>query len=165
MALIEVETRINAPVERVFDLARSIDAHTSSTEHTNERAVAGRTSGLFELDETVTWEAKHFGVKQLLTVKMTAFDRPNFFEDKLIKGSFKSMTHRHSFQADGDVTVMKDEFEFCAPLGFLGRIAEKVFLTKYMKWFIIRRNEELKQMAESGEWRQFLGSTPEQSDQ
>ena len=156
MALIEVETRINAPIERVFDLARSIDAHASSTKNTKERAVAGRTSGLFELDETVTWEAKHFGVKQLLTVKMTAFDRPNFFEDRLIKGAFKSMTHRHSFQVDGDATVMKDEFEFQAPMGFLGRIAEKVFLTSYMKGFLVRRNEELKQMAESDEWRRFL---------
>ncbi len=49
MPLIELSTGIRAPIERVFDLARSIDAHVASTGQTRERAVAGRTSGLIEL--------------------------------------------------------------------------------------------------------------------
>ena len=71
MALIQLTTRIAAPAERVFDLARSIDAHMASTSQSGEKAIAGRTSGLIEEGETVTWEAKHFGVKQRLKVKMT----------------------------------------------------------------------------------------------
>ena len=66
MPVIELTTYIEAPIERVFDLARSVDAHTASTSQSKERAVAGRTSGLIEQDETVTWEATHFGIKQSL---------------------------------------------------------------------------------------------------
>jgi hypothetical protein len=81
MPMIELRTSINAPIERCFDLARSIDFHVVTTGKTQERAVGGRMSGLIGLDETVTWRAKHFGVWQKLTVKVTAFDRPRHFQD------------------------------------------------------------------------------------
>jgi ligand-binding SRPBCC domain-containing protein len=97
MPLIELETRIDAPIERVFDLARSIDAHMASTKGSSEKAVAGCTSGLIGDGETVTWEATHFGVKQRLSVRVTKFDRPHLFEDEMIRGAFASMSHtRHS---------------------------------------------------------------------
>lgn len=64
-----------APPEVVFDLARSIDLHKLSTAHTGEEAIAGKTSGLIELGETVTWRARHFGVMQTLTSKVTGFER------------------------------------------------------------------------------------------
>ena len=69
MSFIKLETYISAPIEKVFDLARSIDLHKVSTLGTNEEAIAGRTTGLIELGETVTWQAKHFGLYQKLTVK------------------------------------------------------------------------------------------------
>jgi hypothetical protein len=68
MPLIELSTVICAPRERVFDLARSIDAHQDSTGGTHERAVAGVTTGLIGLNAEVTWEARHLGVGQKLTV-------------------------------------------------------------------------------------------------
>ena len=156
MALIKLETRIDAPRGRVFDLARNIDAHTISAEATNERAVAGRTSGLMELGDTVTWEATHFKIKQRLTVEMTGFVFPDYFEDQMIQGAFASMKHRHQFIGDGKMTIMQDEFQFRAPLGILGRIAEFLFLKRYMKRFLLVRNGKLKQLAESDEWRPFV---------
>ena len=147
MPLIELETQIEAPIERVFDLARSIDAHMASTEGSNERAVAGRTTGLIGDGETVTWEARHFGVKQRLSVRITKFDRPHVFEDVMIRGAFSSMHHTHRFTSSGAGTLMKDEFHFAAPFGFLGRIAEGLFLTGYMRRFLMQRAVKLKQMA------------------
>ncbi len=156
MALIELVTQIDAPIERVFDLARSINAHMASTEGSNERAVAGRTTGLIEDGETVTWEAKHFGVKQRLSVRVTKFDRPHLFGDEMISGAFSSMHHTHRFTQSGEGTLMKDEFHFTAPFGFFGSFAECLFLTCYMRRFLTRRAAELKSMAESEEWRSYL---------
>src|SRR5262249_39558045 len=76
-------TTFRAPIERVFDLARSVEAHLASSDGTAEAAVAGRTSGLLELGETVTWRARHFGVTQHLTTRITAFDRPHHFQDRM----------------------------------------------------------------------------------
>lgn len=156
MALIRLTTRIAAPVERVFDLARSIDAHMASTSQSGEKAIEGRTSGLIEEGEAVTWEATHFGVKQRLKVKATKVERPFLFEDQMVSGAFSSMSHQHRFQEKNGETEMRDIFEFRAPLGFLGRIAETLFLTSYMKSFLMKRNEELKEMAESDLWRNYI---------
>lgn len=46
MPVIKLSTVIRTPRERVFDLARSIDAHQDSTGSTEERAVAGVARGL-----------------------------------------------------------------------------------------------------------------------
>ena len=136
MPVINLSTEINAPVERCFDLSRSIDVHMKSTSKTKEQAIAGITSGLIGLNDTVTWRAKHFGIYQKLTVKITGFDFPNSFKDTMIQGAFKSMHHEHLFKENGNTTIMQDYFEFEAPLGILGRFAEKLFLTAYMKKFL-----------------------------
>ena len=97
MPIIRITTRIKASKKTCFDLSRSIDLHQVSMEQTNEKAVAGRTEGLIEMDEEVTWQATHFGVKQKLTSKITHFDFPNSFRDEMIKGAFKKFTHDHIF--------------------------------------------------------------------
>ena len=157
MAVIKLTTLIQAPIERVFDLSRSIDAHQHSTTTTSEIAVGGITSGLIGLGEEVEWEARHFGLRQRLSVRITAFSEPTHFRDEMIKGAFSTMRHDHYFEMIGDNTEVKDVFEYNAPLGLLGKIAEKVFLTRYMRNFLIKRNLILKHVAETDEWKVFLG--------
>ncbi len=99
MPVIEIETRIDASIETVFDLARSIDLHVQSTAQTNEKAVAGCTTGLISLRESVTWEAVHFGVKQRLATKIVQFDRPRHFRDSMVSGAFKRFDHDHYFES------------------------------------------------------------------
>jgi ligand-binding SRPBCC domain-containing protein len=159
MSVIALTTVIRAPRERVFDLARSIDAHQDSTGGTEERAVAGVTRGLIGMDDEVTWEARHFGVRQRMTVRVTAFDRPKHFQDVMISGAFKSMVHDHEFTEHPTGTLMRDRFEFTSPLGILGRIADWLFLESYMRRFLVSRNEVLKQLAESAAWRRYLERT------
>ena len=156
MAIIQLETYIEAPIDRVFDLARSIDLHKISTKETREEAIAGKTSGLIGPGESVTWRAKHFGISQELSAIVTEFDRPTLFADKMVKGAFASMQHRHCFETHGEGTLMKDTFEFKAPLGILGRMVELMFLKSYMKRFLERRNAELKATAESDRWKEIL---------
>ena len=71
MPLIVLETIIHADKRTCFDLSRNIDFHKDSLKHSNEKAIAGKTSGLIGLGESVTWEATHFGIRQHLTSKIT----------------------------------------------------------------------------------------------
>jgi hypothetical protein len=98
MPLIHLETKIKSEIGICFDLSRSIDLHKISTSKTNERAIDGITSGLINIDESVTWEAKHFGITQNLTSKITQFKRPFYFRDEQIKGAFKYISHDHLFE-------------------------------------------------------------------
>lgn len=151
--VIELSTIINAPVKVCFDLSRSIDLHMESTKHTGEKAIAGRTSGLIERGEMVTWRAKHFGVWQNLTSKITEFKSPDYFTDEMVSGAFKSFRHEHLFFAVNDQTVMKDIFTFESPLGWLGRVANVLFLGRYMERLLKERNRIIKSAAET--YREF----------
>lgn len=148
MPLIRLETLIDASPERCFDLSLSVDLHHHSVAHTHERPIAGVTSGLMKLGDTVTWEAVHFGIRQHLTSRITAYERPYRFTDAMIKGAFQEMTHIHEFIPRSAGTLMIDLFTFHAPFGILGRLAETLILTRYMKGLLITRNRYLKQVAE-----------------
>jgi ligand-binding SRPBCC domain-containing protein len=148
--LIEVAV-IRAPIERCFDLARTVEVHLAGNVHSGESAVAsaGVTSGLIGLGQRVTWRAKHFGVWQRLTSEITAMNQPTYFQDTMIDGIFRFMKHDHFFRSlSADETEMKDVFRFVAPLPILGRVAEIVFLRRYMQGLLRERNAVLKQIAE-----------------
>jgi hypothetical protein len=89
MVRIELVQNIAAPIERCFDLSRSIDLHMASTDWTGERAIAGVTSGLIGLDQEVTWQGRHFGLGIQHTSRITAFDRLWHFQDCMVRGAFK----------------------------------------------------------------------------
>jgi len=160
---IEISTRIGAPRERCFDLARSVDLHMRSTKKTCERAIAGKTSGLLDYGDEVTWRARHFGVWQSLTGRISEYDRPRHFQDTMLRGTFKRVKHDHFFEAANGGSVMRDVFEYSAPFGPLGWLAERLFLSAYMRRFLEKRNRELKAVAESGEWTQFVTPSPNEN--
>jgi ligand-binding SRPBCC domain-containing protein len=156
MPIIKLITEINAPIDICFDLARSIDLHSISTSNTHEKAIAGRTTGLIEMGETVTWEAIHFGVRQKLTSRITGYDRPMYFRDEQVKGAFKSIRHDHRFEQVGNKVVMTDTFDFDSPFGIIGKIFNYLILTNYMTNFLIKRNKVIKEYAETETWKEIL---------
>ena len=156
MPTITIKTHIKAPTERVFDLSRSIDLHQISTQQTFEKAIAGKTSGLIGLNETVTWKAQHFGMYHTLTSRITELNRPLSFTDEMVNGAFKSFKHQHKFKTEGNETLVVDIFEFQSPLGLLGRLADVLFLKRYMMRLLQIRNGTIKSYAESDKWKTIL---------
>ena len=148
MTKIELTTIIDAPIEKCFDLARSIDLHLRSTAKTGEKAVAGRTSGLIEKGETVTWEAVHFGIKQRLTSRIGEMRAPHFFSDEMIKGAFRSLYHEHYFETKEGKTEMTDIFMYETPFGVFGALFNILVLRRYMTRFLNERNAMIKNEAE-----------------
>jgi ligand-binding SRPBCC domain-containing protein len=149
VATIHLETYIDATPERCFDLSLNVDLHRHSTAHTHEKAIAGVLAGEMKLGDTVTWEAVHFGLKQRLTSKITSYERPHRFVDEMVQGIFLEMKHLHEFVPQPPGTRMVDHFTFRAPFGPLGRVAETLVLTRYMKDLLLARNRYLKQVAEA----------------
>ncbi|MFT5884476.1 MAG: ligand-binding SRPBCC domain-containing protein [Arcticibacterium sp.] len=93
------------------------------------------------LGESVTWRAKHFGVYQNLTSKITEFKEPDYFVDEMLSGAFKSFKHEHHFKKTEGGTLMIDIFEYQSPFGFLGKLVDNLFLEKYMSDFNRRRSK------------------------
>jgi ligand-binding SRPBCC domain-containing protein len=165
MVTLEDITLIRAPIERCFDLARSVEVHLAGNIHSGEAAVAagGVTTGLLDLGQRVTWRAKHFGVWHALTSQVAAMDRPLHFRDVMVRGIFRFMTHDHFFRSVSsdeiemcEQTEMRDVLSFAAPLPVLGRVAEIAFLGRYMQSLLRERNAVIEEIAESQEWRRYL---------
>ena len=148
MARIDLTIDVGASPEICFDLSRNIDFHMRTLEETNERAVAGRTSGLIEIGETVTWRGRHFGFYLHHTAKITRFDRPSHFRDEMTAGWFSSFVHDHHFEAIGAGTRMRDIVEFHSPAGPVGRAIDRWLVTDHLSKLIRSRQELIRLEAE-----------------
>lgn len=149
MASIRLETLIKAPIDRCFDLARSIEAHLASTAKTAERVVGGRKEGLFELGDSVTWEARHFGLRLRQGSTITRSEPPHMFVDEGTSGPLGHFRHMHQFVSEQGATLMVDTFEFELPLRLGGRLVELLVVERHMRRLLTDRAAYLKQQAEA----------------
>lgn len=140
----EVVTPVAAPPDQVFAVCLDVQAHTRSMASSSERAVDGRTRGELSLGDTVTFQARHFGLTWRLKARITSYDRPRRFVDEQESGPFKRWHHAHHFEPDGaGGTVMRDVIDFASPLGPLGRAVDRILLSRYMPHLIRSRNAYL----------------------
>lgn len=160
MPSIHLTTMIHAPVEVVFDLSRSIDLHKKSMAHTKEEAVAGTTMGLINLQETVTWKARHLGKTRVLKSKITSLKAPVSFTDEMIDGDFRSLRHEHYFKPVNNGTLMIDYMHYEMPYGLIGSLVDRFYLNRYLVRLLEMRNSLLKKCAESEQWRKYLSTQP-----
>jgi ligand-binding SRPBCC domain-containing protein len=147
MTVVVVKTHIAAPVELCFDLARDVDVHCQTSRSTQERIVAA-TKRQMELGDCVTSEGVHFGIRQQLSGRIVAYERPLFFADEMTRSAFKRLRHEHSFRAEAGGTLMIDRLDFASPCGILGLVADVLFVKPHLRRFLWRRNRVLKHVAE-----------------
>ena len=156
MSFIHLTTFMKAETPRVFDLSRSINLHQISTMETNEKAIAGVINGLINVNETVTWQAKHLYKTRQFTSKIVEMQAPDFFTDEMIKGDFKSFRHEHHFKSADNGTIMIDKLTFESPFGIIGKLVDKIYLKNYLQKIVEKRNAVIKDYAETGKWKAIL---------
>jgi ligand-binding SRPBCC domain-containing protein len=143
-------------MERVFDLARSIDLHVSGFQAGHHFAIGGITKGLIGAGEEVEWKGKAFGIWWKHHSQIVAYNRPFHFRDSMKQGAFRHYDHDHFFESVENGTIMRDIVHFEAPAGLLGRWLDSLLLQKYMSDLIARRSESIRSAAESDLWKRYL---------
>jgi ligand-binding SRPBCC domain-containing protein len=156
MDTIQLETWIDAPVERCFLLCLSVDLHLASAHSSREQAVEGVTTGLISEGETVTFRGRHLGLKLQHKSRIEVLRPYSYFRDVMVSGVFSHFEHEHHFAAMDDGTRLRDEIRFTAPWGALGRLATKILVKRHLIAFLLERNAVLKQVAESNDWHRYL---------
>jgi ligand-binding SRPBCC domain-containing protein len=151
-----LRTTIEAPVQRCFDLARSVDFHVHSAASTKEEAIAGITEGLLNKGQEVAWRARHFGLWWKLRVRITAFNPPSYFQDAMVSGPFRHFTHDHNFEATSSGTLMTDRISFSSPVPLLRDLLDRFLICGHLERFVRARNLKIKAAAESDLWRHYL---------
>jgi len=149
MTTINLTTKIKAPKQIVFDASRNINIHQQSASFSKEKAIAGVTSGLINLDETVTWRGKHFGFYLTHKSRITAMNLYDYFVDEMEKGKFKSFKHEHFFEEENGFIIMKDKLQYETPFGIFGKLFDVLFLKRHLINFLLERNKVLKEISEN----------------
>jgi len=149
MAHFQLETIIAAPIELCFDLARNIDVHLAAANDKGQRAIAGTTSGLIGLGETVTWEGRYLLLRRQMTSRIVEFDFPHMFADEMQCGAFHHWRHTHEFTQVGAATRMHDDVDFASPFGLIGYMTDVLFMRNYMRRLLLGHNACRKNLAEN----------------
>jgi ligand-binding SRPBCC domain-containing protein len=139
----ECVTTLPIPPSAAFDLSLSVPVHLASMARSNERSVGHVTFDAMHLGDQITWRAWHFGIPWRLTSRIIAYDRPHRFTDEQVRGPFHRFHHEHLFEPFDSGTRMTDVVEFEAPVGWLGRLAERMILASYVQDLIGERNRYL----------------------
>jgi ligand-binding SRPBCC domain-containing protein len=151
MTTINLTTKINASQQTVFDASRNINVHQESAAPSKEKAIAGVTSGLINLNETVTWRGKHFGFYLTHKSRITAMNLYDYFVDEMETGKFKTFKHQHFFEEKNGVTIMTDKLQYETPFGIIGKLFDTLFLKNHLTSFLLMRNDVLKKISENGQ--------------
>lgn len=151
-----LERTIAAPVERVFALSLDVGVHVDSMAAHDERIADGVRAGRMAEGDTVTWDARHFGIRFRMTSLVFDVDAPHAFSDRQIRGPFAEFRHRHTFEpvsetaeeSGGHATLMRDEIVFRSPFGPIGRIVDALVMRRHLVRLIEQRNDTLAALAE-----------------
>jgi ligand-binding SRPBCC domain-containing protein len=145
---------VNAPIERCFRLSTSIELVASQL---RMLPVAGRISGLAQAGDRIRWRGRKFGMNQFHESLIEEFHPYRFFRDRMVTGRFRTFEHDHAFteQADGSV-LMQDEVRFSMRWHWCGELLGHLVLKPHIRALMRGRFLALKQIAESGDWRQHL---------
>lgn len=134
-------TEFPVDVEAMFDVSLDIDVQAASMFNQRGSAIDGVTSGRIELDQTVTWRARFFGVWFTHTSRITELHAPRSFTDEQVAGPFRSYRHQHFFDGVPGGCRMTDHITVASPIG--GRPVEAAILIPVLRRLILRRNAAL----------------------
>ncbi len=145
---------VNAPVDRCFLLSTNIALVQKTI---GLKPVSGKTSGLIVGDDRLVWRGWKFGLPAMHETLITGYERPKFFQDTMGRGRFKRFQHDHHFEWIDGQTVMWDIVRFSLPFGPLGRLIGRWIVVPHVLRLMLRRMELLKRIAESDDWRGYVG--------
>lgn len=146
-------THIFAPIDRCFLLSTSIALVQQTI---GLKPVEGKTTGLIAGGDQLVWRGWKFGLPAMHETLISAYDRPEFFQDTMGRGRFSFFQHDHSFQEVDGHTLLVDVVRFSLPMGLAGRLIGKQIVVPHVLGLLVRRFELIKRIAEGSDWEQYV---------
>ena len=156
MVHIHITTFVEAPMQRVFDLARHFTVLKYALRDTPAAVSSGAANELFSSGDTVTFQSRNLGKTRTVTARITEMDGRTRFTEEQVKGDLRSYRHMHHFMPADNGTIMIDMIECEPPRDLLGSLAGDGALQRYVKKIVGRRIAEIRQYAESDKWKAVL---------
>jgi ligand-binding SRPBCC domain-containing protein len=156
MVSIHLTTFIEAPMQRVYDLARHISVLKGAFTGTPVQVSSGGGAYLFQRGDSLTFQSRNLGRTRTITARITEMDGKSIFTEEQVKGDLKSYRHTHHFKPTENGTIMIDLIECEGPRDFLGSLAGASAMKRYVEKMTSRRIDNIRQYAESDKWKAVL---------
>ena len=157
MFYIHLTTFIKAPAKLVFDLSRNATVFRKALEGRSEKLTANATGILLNVSDTMTLSAKHLGKTRMTTLRITEMDDALKFVEEQVKGDLKSFRHEHHFKEVDNGSLLIDMVYMEEPRDAIGGLIGRMFMKGYFEKMLHKRNEVIRQYAESDKWRTVMG--------
>jgi ligand-binding SRPBCC domain-containing protein len=153
MFRVKESMHVHAPIDRCFLLSTSVPLVAKIL---GMKPVSGHTSGLIEMNDRVLWRGWKFGLPVSHETLITAYDRPNFFQDTMARGQFAHFHHDHRLEEVDGHTLLVDVVNFSLPFGAAGKLVGRMIMVPHVQGLLRRRYAMLKRIAEGDDWARYL---------
>ena len=144
---------IRAPIDRCFLLSTSVEiVHQELA----MQAVAGRTAGLAVEGDVIRWQGWQLGWRHHHVSQINHYQRPSFFQDRMIEGRFACFEHDHHLRETAAGTMLEDELRFSLPFGLFGALLARFIVMPHIRNLMRTRFAKLQGIAETQEWHRYL---------
>ena len=103
-------------------------------------------TGIFEGQQIDYTVKPLFGIPLKWKTEIGKTSLHSFFTDKQLKGPYKVWEHTHTFAAQENGVLMKDEIVYELPLGFVGKLMNKLFVQKKIENIFDYRRKTLNKL-------------------
>jgi ligand-binding SRPBCC domain-containing protein len=83
------------------------------------------------------------GIPLLWKTEITAWDPPRRFVDEQLRGPYRLWIHEHTFEEDGDGTIMEDHVRYAVPFGWL---ADRLLVARDLRAIFEYREARMKEL-------------------
>jgi ligand-binding SRPBCC domain-containing protein len=119
----EAEQRVPRPLVEVFEFFSRADNLEQITPPWLSFTVQSQTTPDVRTGTEISYRLKLHGVPMGWVSRIEEFERDVKFVDRQIKGPFRLWHHQHTFEADGDGTIIRDLVRYQLPFGLVGAVS------------------------------------------
>jgi ligand-binding SRPBCC domain-containing protein len=140
------EQRIARPLPEVFDFFSRAGNLERITPPWLRFAMVGGEPAAVTAGTTIEYKLRLRGLPLRWVSQIDSFELERSFVDRQLKGPYKLWVHRHEFEADGDVTVIRDEVHYQLPLGILGAVAHLILVRRDLERIFAYRHQAVERL-------------------
>lgn len=141
--LLRQEQRLHAPLDRVFPFFSRPENLERLTPGFLGMKLLTPSPIPMHVGAIVDYVISLNGLPMRWTTCISEYEPPHRFVDVQLKGPYSFWHHTHTFEADDDDTIVRDEVRYLLPFGPLGKVARSLMVERQLKTIFNYRREFL----------------------
>src|SRR5207248_3098709 len=138
-----------APVEKVFAFHLDPENLARIAPPDSKTEIVSSTEVPLRLGSRVVIRSEVMGVAITMEAEIVAIEENRLFEDRQVRGPFKSWRHRHLFEPIPGGTRLTDDVECEPPGGLFARFLGEGVLTNQFEKLFAYRQEQTRRLLEA----------------